>query len=80
MLSTGPVSVVLRKLQGARPMEHERGDRRAGGGVCVPSGHQRKLSTMASPANTGRVVLSAVTQPSGDQTSNPGSSGYAGAE
>lgn len=65
-LSTGPVSVVLRKLQGARPMERERGDRKAGGVGWEPSGHQGKLSTVASTATTTttrRVVFSAVTQP-----------------
>lgn len=79
MLSTGPVSVVLRKLQVARPMDHERRQEtgRRGLGTLWT---QCKLSTMASATTTGRVVLSAVTQPSGDQTSNPGSSGHAGAE
>lgn len=55
-------------------MEHEMGDRKAGGVVWVPSGHQGKLSIMASTAiATRRVVLSAETQPSGNQTSSPGS-------
>lgn len=80
MLSTGPVSVVLRTLKGARSMEHERGDRKAGGVVWGPPGHQGKLSTMASAATIGRVALSAVTQPRGNQTSYPGSSGYTGAK
>lgn len=62
-------------------MEHEREDRKAGGIDWVPSGQQGKLSTMASTATaTRRVVLSAVTQPSGNQTSYLGSSGYTGAK
>lgn len=60
-------------------MEHEREDRKAGGMVWVTSGQQGKLSTMAATA-TRSVVLSAVTQPSGNQTSYPGSSGCTGAK
>lgn len=62
-------------------MEHEREDRKAGGMVWVTSGQQGKLSTMAATATaTRRVVLSAMTQPSGNQTSYPGSSGCTGAK
>lgn len=56
------VSVVLRKLQGARPMEHERGE----AGSQVPSGHQGKPSVLAATTTTGRALFTAVTQSSGD--------------